>query len=317
MTLGIAVATRALDDSQPERNQVLVMADSRLTLREGSLDQYFKAVSLGTRSAAIAAGDSFPFVIALEGARPFVAVNARDRQSRGLPPLSVWCEATFVWLYLETIFDRYRELVPEARTVIVVAGFFSDNTPGLVRLERDGEIRQIAVFRPRRGGRSHVAVGADSFTPILKEAFRRSAPPKGQSFHDVASVLWDIMKHQGTPTRAIGGGLALGFAKGNDDSFNWPIIEIDGQCFMRGFDSPRFPNAPTPIQIEYDATLCAALEREHEESPFTNGDEPDDAVFATRDFRIGERRLFTVETDDSWLLEKLNHREVVLVGESR
>jgi len=168
------------------------------------------------------------------------------------------------------------------------------------------------VFRPRRGGRSHVVVGSDSYAPVLKEAFRRSAPPKGRSFHEVASVLWDVMKHEGTPTRSIGGGLALGFCKANDDSFNWPIIEIEDQSFLRGFDLPQFPNAQKPIHIEYDARLFASLEMEHEESPFASGDEPDDHIFASPGLSVGDPRLFVVGDDDSWLLEKLNDRDANL-----
>jgi hypothetical protein len=80
MTLAIGVATRTDDDAHPERSDVYVMADSRLMDGERSLDNYLKAVSLGARSAAVAAGDSVPFTIAVDGARPFVAAAAAERQ---------------------------------------------------------------------------------------------------------------------------------------------------------------------------------------------------------------------------------------------
>jgi len=308
MTLALGVASRAMDDA-PERSQVYVMADSRLSFDEWSLDRCFKAVTLGVRSAAVAAGGFVPFVLAVEGARPFIIANAEDRAKRGLSPLSVWSEASFVWLHLELIFDQYRQFVSSGRSVIIVAGFFSDNTPGLIRLEREGTHRQILVFRPAPGQRAHVVVGTETYAPIVKEAIRRSAPPDGNGFHDVASVMWDIIKHQGEPARSVGGGLSFGFAKGDSSYFYWPILELEGQRFIRGLQYPPNPRWPNSIPIQYDPALFATLERSHASQALQSGDSPDTAVMVFDNLVVGDPRLFIVEADDSWLLDELRQRE--------
>jgi hypothetical protein len=317
MTMALAVADRAEQNAVPstsKSSQIYVAADSRLTVdadRSHFLDYYIKTLSLGERSAAVAAGDPIPFSLAVEGTRPFLAVNAADRVKRGLPPMGVFAEASLVYLHLEMLFDQYRELVAEAHVAIIVAGFFSDNTPGLVRIERKADHRQILVFRPPPGGRAYAVVGVESYTPIVKEAIARSRTPEGNGYHDVVSVLWDAIKHQGTPTKTIGGSISFGFCQNSMSAFQWPIIDIEGNTFARGLRYPRVPQWPAPIRIEYNPVLFAALERENAERPFFTGDLPDDAImiFGDAGLRMGDQRLLSVGGDDLWLLEKLNARE--------
>jgi hypothetical protein len=311
MTLAIGFAVRSDDVSRPELSNVYVMADSRLTVGDKALDSYLKTATLGQRSAAVAAGDTIPFVIAVEAARPFIAVNASERIKRGLAPLSVWSEASFVWLHLERTFNQFQDLVSDAGVTIIVAGFFSDNTPGLIQMERRGELRQISVFRPRPGQRAYVVAGVEYYVPLLKEALRRSSPPEGRGYHDVASVLWDVIKHQGTPARGVGGGLSLGFANGDSGSFQWPNIQIEGTTFVRGITYPPHPWWPSPLRIEYDPSLFAALEIAHADRPFPNQDTPTRAVMAANvGVLAGDPRLFFVDWDDAWILKELQREEV-------
>jgi hypothetical protein len=255
MTLALAFAYRPTDDAPPEdRARVYVMADSRLTIDDGGnhIDCFIKAQTLGRRSAAIGAGHSTPFNVALEAARPFLPANEAHRQRQGLPPLSVWAEASLVHEHLDVVFSEYVTHFPDAAVSIVVAGFFSDGTPGLIHLIYPGGI--VMVSRPRKGERLSIAIGSTEYAPILHEAARRSRPPQGKGYHDVASVLWDIMKHEGKHTRGVGGGIAVGYAESSHATFQWPPVKIESEVFFRGFRYVPELHHPKPLELDYDPT---------------------------------------------------------------
>ncbi|TMQ20498.1 MAG: hypothetical protein E6J90_15995 [Deltaproteobacteria bacterium] len=335
MTLALGFASRAAIGGDPAtKTGTYVMADSRLTIegpaRDRYLDNYLKAVSLGTRSAAVAAGSVTPFVLAIEGARPFIAWNAADRANRGMSPLSLWAEASFVRFHLELMFDEFRTTFADARVnevTIICAGVFSDGTPGLVRLDRresqNGNSceshRAIDVWRPRPGQRVYTVAGTPAYVPILEEAIRRSEPPTGNAFYDVASTLWDIIKHQGDPTRTVGGGLALGYINHGQPLFQWPIIEVDGHVFSRALQYPMNLGTgwPRPMKIHYNPMIFAEIERAHEDGKIASSSPPPDLRFeVTRswdirsttvgELAVGDPRLIVIGQEDQWLLDALD-----------
>jgi hypothetical protein len=151
----------------------------------------------------------------------------------------------------------------------------------------------------------------ESYTPIVEEAIARSRTPEGNGYHDVVSVLWDAVKHQGTPTKTIGGSISFGFCQNSMSAFQLPIIDIEGNTFARGLRYPRASEWPAPMRIEYNPVLFAALERENAQGPFFTGDLPDDAIMILGDagFGMGDQRPLSVGGDDLWLIEKLNALE--------
>jgi len=310
MTLALGCAIR----TEPSTNgggSVWLMSDTRLTFGDdGHLDVHIKALTLGPRSAVVAAGHSTPVGLAVEAARPFIAATSVERAKRSLSPISVWTEASLVWTHLRMIFAQFQELVTDARVCVIVGGFFSDATPGLVRLEMSRESGEVLVFRPGPGERVYTVAGVQEYIPILYEAFRRSRPPEGRGYHTVGSVLWDIIKHQGEPTRGVGGGLAFGFVNGDADAFQWPIIDIDTEELCRGLRYRREPHWPKPMKIEYDPTLFARLEQQHAASPLAAHDAPGAAVVLKDDGFLGDGQLLTPPAqDDTWLLALLQSRE--------
>jgi hypothetical protein len=76
------------------------------------------------------------------------------------------------------------------------------------------------------------------------------------------SLLWYIVQHPGA-FNTIGGGLSVGTCRADADSVSWPIIEIAGRRFLRGFDvtDSYRPNCPGPEVIAYDDEWCEALDQ--------------------------------------------------------
>jgi hypothetical protein len=300
------------------------MADSRLTIkRDQHLDSYIKAVTLGSRSAAVAAGTATPFALAAEATRPILAWQESQAKETGFAP-SLLGDASLLELHLDLFFEEFDRAFQEEMTevLIIVAGFFSDNSPGLAQIVRRQDRRsgitshrEISIWRPAPGGRAYAVVGDSSYVPIMAEAVKRSRPPSGRSFHDFGSVLWDIIKHEGEPTSSIGGGLAFGFMGAPDRLFQWPIVVIEGRFYCRALARP-LGIMGKPFSLEYDPTLFAALEREHSETPFTGSANPEPDLTFKRVVdssgnvdEIGERRLMAAGIDD-WLIRELDARRV-------
>lgn len=299
------------------------MADSRLTFDKQHLDNYIKTVTLGPRSAAVGAGTSIPFALAAEATRPILAWNeARYREEKRFPP-SLLTEIWYLNSYLGLFFDEYVDVSLETatETIIVVAGFFSDNTPGLARIVRRQDRRldikseqEISIWRPRPGGRAYVVIGDASQVPVMAEAVRRSRPPQGRSFHDFGSVLWDIIKDTSKATSKIGGGLAFGFVGATDTLFHWPIVDIEGRFYCRGLAAP-LGIMGRPFSLEYKPRLFSELMSEHSRTPFSGSANPEpDLTFrltvSSLDGAVqvdGERRLTWGGVDD-WLIQELDAR---------
>ena len=86
MTLSLGLVTRAAPEADLATSQLILMADSRLSFaRNQHLDSYIKAVTLGSRSAAVGAGTSTPFALAAEAMTCLLSV---DQQFRGTCPLA-------------------------------------------------------------------------------------------------------------------------------------------------------------------------------------------------------------------------------------
>lgn len=277
------------------------MADSRMTftLPSGNrtFDAYIKTQSLGGNAAIVLAGHSAIANLVVEGVRPMIAALERNLE-RDAPLLA---QANLVWAHLDLLFPKYLEIFGDANVALIAAGRFSDRTFGLVRMTQTRDTKEFSVFRPQAGDCIYAAIGDENWIPTLCEAARRSRPPEGRSINDVASVLWDIIKHEGRPAETIGGGISIGFMNGSDAEFQWPQIDIEGNVFLRGVRYPPVPGWPAPLQIEYDDTLLSLLEREDAETPFSYGVRPTVGMYLMHQEWRGDPRVFNV-LDDQWLL---------------
>jgi len=63
---------------------------------------------------------------------------------------------------------------------------------------------------------------------------------------------------------SVGGGLTIGTCAIDNEHFSWPIIEIDGHNFLRGFDVTEYirPSWPPAIQVHYDQDWCSTLDQQ-------------------------------------------------------
>jgi hypothetical protein len=288
------VAAWALQSSVGHTHRVGVVADSRITFADGAkFDGFVKALSLGPRSAMVAAGAASPYVTAAELTRPLIASTNWHRDQQRERPLSLWEEAGIFVGFLRPLIEQFESRWAEIHPLIV--GFFKDGSAGIVELSLVQERFEARVWRPAINEMIAIASGVQEYAPLVEEALRRSARTGGE-LDDTISVLHDLAKHQGAPARGIGGGIALGHCRTGMDTFSWRPIEIDGRIFYRGFDyTGRYPpQAPPPKSVAHNPVLFATLEREGVEHQFKNPAHPlaqsveeGDLGFGTPDLLIG------------------------------
>lgn len=261
MTLGIAIASRT-----PNYRMVFVMADSRLTLEDGHIDCATKTLSLGPDAALVMAGTTtLPPMLAAECVRPFIYFGNAERATKGEPPFSLWDITQQYVIAAEPIMQEVCGANADAVSHSVLAGFFRDGSPGLVDVFMKADQIHVALRRPPVGASVFVGVGVSTYIPVLIEAARRAAT-EPDPVHELASVLLDVIRHEGVP--GVGGGIAMGWSYG--DKFQWPLLELDGRLYLRGQSVRPQPGWPRPMRIKYSGDIFPRLEREHSEQPFRN-----------------------------------------------
>lgn len=266
MTLASALALR----TDSGANLLLTFTDSRLILGKGMdsapawTDTVIKAVGLGPRSVVLMAGSTtLPVITAAEGARGLIANANVNRLAQLASPMSLLEEARQFLSFHQCCFKSMPHSASH-RTQAVMAGFFADGTPGLVKVSNLDDSASFEVFRPTNGGFAVATIGDPYFSGIATQAICEALlrRPSGQALiSSVASVFWDVIYHEGVA--GIGGGLCVGMCSPKHSCWQWPMVTLEGAAFYRGLPISEVPAEwmPSAISIRRDQALFAALER--------------------------------------------------------
>lgn len=248
MTIAIAYAANR---RQPV---AWITADARLTGTEGKLtDSGVKCLDVG-RFALVMAGSVLPATNAAEIVRTFTA--SMERQG---DPLEIQEVAA---LYAHFLLEFCIEM--ERSTEVVLAGLSPGGAPRLFHVVAGPDADRISLHAPPDGGCACVVIGDSRHRDLVAYTVDRARQsPSGDTV--VPSLLWYLAQHGGDPFDTIGGGLAYGQVTPSDHGFQWPLIRIDGNNYLRGIhipDAALRPSQKPPVPIEYDEDAAAACERE-------------------------------------------------------
>jgi hypothetical protein len=255
---------------------LVAFADSRLSLQDGSTDVFIKCIGLTRRSVALIAGSStLPAITALEGARDHLLGSEALSIGYGVPRPSLLEELGEFMRFFALQYGALANVRPvECETIL--AGYFADESPGLIKVSFAPDRREIAIFRPTRPGFAVVAGGHREFAPLATEAIRRTLATEDGThlINRTASVFWDAIRHEGLPAAGIGGGINIGVSQriGGQAAgiWQWPIVQIEGQKFFRGIPirDPLAEEDISRVVVEHDPHLFGMLERMHSETAF-------------------------------------------------
>jgi len=145
---------------------------------------------------------------------------------------------------------------------VAVAGFLADRTPCLALVRMAPSFKKAGFISCPKDATFVVPVGIPEGKRLLLrsvEAAKKEGLPR---FGAPVATLFYMAKHEGA-FASVGGGLAVGNCRGDEDNFTWPIVEIAGRRFLRGIDvtDSYRPNWPPPEVIGYDEAWCAKLDQ--------------------------------------------------------
>jgi hypothetical protein len=186
--------------------------DSRLGL-VGAPGQHtdvaLKSFNLGPKSAVLIAGSTLPVVTAVEGTRGLIANANALRIEAGKPLMSLLEEARQFVSFFAACCSALTEIA--FSTSVIIAGFFGDDEPGLVKLSYVHGTFSADIRRPNKGDFAICSIGDQYFARIATHAIGSllAVGCTGHAlFERAGSIFWDVISHAGAPT--IGGGIALG-----------------------------------------------------------------------------------------------------------
>jgi hypothetical protein len=257
MTLGFAAALWV----STEPPTVLVAADTRLSADQMTLtDAGIKTYELGGCAAMVAAGHALPALTAAETVRPIVENHNRRQPSRRM---SFYDTCRLLGFFLKRSAEQ-QGWSCEA----VVAGFLSSRTPALAHLVVSPERNRVSFFQPEKEGFIVIPVGNIAGKRLLLRGLMAAKREKRKLVASGVGLLWYMSRHPGAFT-SIGGGISVGSCGAQDDAFSWPVVEIDGRLFMRGFDVTQYyrPGWPPSIMLPYDESWCSVLDQQVDLDP--------------------------------------------------
>jgi hypothetical protein len=251
MSLGFAAAAWIA----PNPPLIMVAADSRLSFRDGEpSDTGIKTYELGGQTAMVAAGHAMPAIHAAETVRPIVENHNRHNVPRQM--------GFYDTTRLLAFFLKRAASPVNATCEIAVAGFLNSEVPAIARIVVSPQRNRVFFQSVDQGIKIAMAVGGSGApSNLLMQGFAASTRENDRIVVTGLSLLWYIAQHPAFAT--IGGGLSVGTCSAPDRYFSWPVIEIAGRRFLRGFDVTESyrPTWPEPIRIDYDQTWCIELDQ--------------------------------------------------------
>lgn len=251
MSLGFA----AIAWVPPTPPTFIVAGDSRISLGEGhKSDAGIKTYELGGRTAAVAVGSALSAIHAAETVRTIVENHNRRTPERRLG----FYDTTRLFAF----FLKRAANSQGAACEIAIAGFLNSQVPVLALVHATPERNRVVFQSVEQGAKAALAIGVHEGSRVLTQGLafvqREGKPIMAPGL----SLLWYIAHHPGA-FNSIGGGLSVGICTADADSVSWPIIEIAGRRFLRGFDvtDSYRPNWPPPVGIEYDDDWCESCDR--------------------------------------------------------
>lgn len=250
MTIAAAYALR--DDNV---NGYWTVADSRLTVGPKATDTFVKTIDLADGVALTVAGSTLASTAAAELIRPLIAGHNR---TPGFERISFYDTSRIFAYFARKI---YLELGRDDESDALLCGFYRDGSPGIAHFELHRG--RVHFYKPPRGGRCGVVIGADHVRPMIRLAFARTRGLR-DGFDRFISLIYTIIVHEGAPYSGIGGGIAFGFCDGPELPVQWPILQIDSERFYRGFSVRGFerPTWQAPILVKLDQEFSAMIEQE-------------------------------------------------------
>lgn len=247
MTLGFACAAWTPKDELA----VVVAADTRISSNGSPLtDAGVKTYELGGRCAMVASGHALPPMMAAELTRSLVENHNRKTPERKI--------GFFDTARLASFFLKRAASEQGAVCKVALAGFLKAGAPCVASVVVSPDFNRVA-FRPvARGGTIAIPVGEPSGARLLLEAMAAAKRQGRLVIPTAIGILLYTSRHEGA-FRSIGGGISVGACMGAEEHFSWPLVEIDGQRFLRGMNVTEFhrPDWPAPEVVPYDDDWCA------------------------------------------------------------
>lgn len=256
-----------------------VLSDSRLSWIDGRYAEIaVKAHDLGSRIAVVSAGLGIVGPYAAELTRSIIDTSAARPNE---PTISLW-DATRTFAYFAREVQREIRAAHNgaanspAENEFVMAGFFSDGSPGVAYIALSEHVERVQFWRPGPNQLACFTIGASPAKQIVNAAYADYQP--GAGFSDwneaVASAMLYAMRAEGETFRSIGGGLAMGICTMQHSRFVWPAVEVDGERFFRGFRVPS-PHTTTGqnnvLKLRVDTNYAAELDRRVEDAKHGKG----------------------------------------------
>jgi len=251
MTLGFAIASWE-ESAGPA---VIVAADSRLTSEHATLsDQYVKTYEIGGRSAIIAAGNALPAINAADIVRPVIENHNRHNTE----PMGFYDSVRLFAFFL-----RRASQGPRWSSQVAVVGFLQSGRPCIAYLVISPNRNRVRFFSVNAGQNKVIPVGNREASQFLLQGLATAHEENRPILQSGVSLLWYMSSHSGA-FDSVGGGLTIGTCTIDNEHFSWPIIEIDGHNFLRGFDVTEYirPSWPPAIQVHYDQDWCSTLDQQ-------------------------------------------------------
>lgn len=253
MTLGVAMAV--WDDKFGR--VVAVAGDSRITLgSDAAMDTGIKTYELGGSAALVAAGHALPALMASELTRGLVNGHNRSTPDRRL---SFFDTARLCSYFMKQSANQWGASVQALAT-----GFTVKGSPIIARIVVSPGLNRANLLEVRPGSKVALAVGVPQGRRLLLDALER-AKRDGRPFVGTAlSMLHYMAKNSAPVFRSVGGGISFGCCREQDEAFSWPIVEVEGQRYLRGMQvTDHFREGwPKPEAVPYDEDWCAAADQE-------------------------------------------------------
>lgn len=252
MTLGFAAA--AWD--QNGNRDVFVAADTRISSvgGVGQVDAGLKTYELGARCAMVAAGLALPPITAAELTRSLVTGHNRSH------PVEVGFLTTvrIFSILLFRIAQPFRGLCQ-----VAIAGFLRNGNPCLALVHVSPDFNRVAFRKVSVGNTLAIPVGDPHASRLLLTAMDWAHREKRSSIGAALNTLIYIAKHEGM-WNSVGGALAVGSCSSGSESFEWPVIRVGSDLFLRGLNvTEQYREGwPPATSINYDEEWCARIDQE-------------------------------------------------------
>lgn len=272
MTVATGFAVRTKDG----QGYVGLLADSRLSWLDGRFaETAVKAHDLGARIAVVSAGLAIVGPYAAELTRSIVETSAARS---GESPTSLW-DATRTFAYFAREVQRELRAANEDNerepmsNEFVVAGFYADGSPGVAYIALSERVERVQFWRPGAEQLACFTIGASPAKEIVRAAYDDFGPRSRFTgeLEAVASAMLYGMRSEGASFHSVGGGIAAGFCTTSHPRFVWPVTEVDGELYFRGFRLPEAAVAAAKqsrslLSVEVDLEYAAALDRRVEDA---------------------------------------------------